>query len=218
VRFQIAETLGRKQVDRQPARPLVVEHRHEIGIRELGVDDTDARARALDQLGELAARPLGSDDEALGDVRGQRQPGAVRFHQPPQTGDHGGVVGQDERVARLAKTFLREVERRDERRPFVGDQVLSVILHDRIGVRLDCGTRPLERAPKLRELFLAALRARRDERFDGHAATHSRRQLREYLVVVASEERQRDALPSLTDHIEHGVAPLLDGHDEPIGR
>ena len=118
----------------------------------------------------------------------------------------------------LRKHFFVKFSDVDERRPIVGDQVLRVVLHDRIGVRLDGGARPLERAPQLRELFLAALRARRDEHFDGDAATHGRRQFREHLVVVASEERQRDALPSLTDHIEHGLAPLLDGHDEPIGR
>ena len=218
VRFQLAETLGRKQVDRQPARPLFVEHGDEIGIRELGVDDTDARPRALNQMGELTARSLRSDDEALADIRGHRQPGAVRFHQATQTGDHVGVVRQDERVACLAKTFLREVQRRHERRSIVGDQVLRVVLHDRIGVRLDGGARPLERAPQLRELFLAALRARRDEHFDGDAATHGRCQFREHLVVVATEERECDALPSLTDHIQHGLAPLLDGHDEPVGR
>jgi hypothetical protein len=178
---------------------------------------TDARARAFDQLGELAARPLGSDDETLADVRGQRQPGAVRFHQPPQTGDHGGVVGQDERVARLAKTFLREVQRRDERRPIVGDQVLRVVLHDGSVYGL---TEAPVRSSVLHSFASFFLPPFAREVTSASTATPrrtGRRQLREHTLVGASEERQRDALPSLADHIEHGLSSLLDGHDESIG-
>ena len=53
--------------------------------------------------------------------------------------------------------------------------------------------------------------------FHGNAALRGGRELREDFVVIAPKERERDAALGVADDVEHGVAPLLDRYDQPIG-
>src|SRR5262249_14974677 len=146
----------------------------------------------------------------------KRKAAAVSLHQLAQAGDDGGVVGQYQRVARLVETFVRKVQRRDERGTIVRHQILGVVLHDRVGVRVHRRAGLFEPAPQLRELFLSALGARGHEQLNGNAATYRRRELHKDFVVVAAEKREGDAPLGFADDVEHGSAPLVDRNDQPI--
>ena len=93
-----------------------------------------------------------------------------------------------------------------------------MILHDRVGVRVDGGARALQRVPELLELLLPALGARRDQRVHRDAARDRARQLREDFRVVAPEERQRDLALRFADHVEQSRAPVGHGGDHAVGR
>jgi hypothetical protein len=89
------------------------------------------------QRGKLPARALRPDDQAVGDVCRHLQAVAVSGPELAQAGDHGRVVGDNEGVERFSEALLREVQGRDDRRPLVRDEILRVILHDRIGVGME---------------------------------------------------------------------------------
>ena len=128
------------------------------------------------------------------------------------------IVRHHQRVACFAEALPGEIERRDDRRAVVGDEILGVVLHHRIGVGMQRRAGVLQRAPQLRHFFLGALGARGDEHFDGDAAVHRGLELVEHRRVVAPEQRQRDAPPRLADDVEERGAPLIDRDDQPIGR
>ena len=142
---------------------------------------------------------------------------AVGGDQRRQTMHHSGVIGNDDRVARFRKTFLRKVEGGHQRRSVVCHQILGVILHDRLGVRLHGDAGLLQRFPQLPKLVLTALGARGDQRLDFDAAPYGARELVEDFAIVAPEERQGDRLPGVANHFDDRRFAILDGRHDPVG-
>ena len=106
-------------------------------------------ARLLDDAGELPPCVFGADDQPRREIRRNRLAIAVRRHQSPEPGHHGGVVRDDNRIARLPKTLFREIQRGDDGRSLVGQEIFRVILHHGIAVGVHRGPRPLEPVPEL---------------------------------------------------------------------
>ena len=75
----------------------------------------------------------------------------------------------------------------------VGDEILGVVLDDRIGVARDDRAHFLERAPQLLEPLLAAFGALGQHRFDFAAAFERGGQRVEHREIVAAEQRQDQA-------------------------
>ena len=218
MRLERTEALRAIHFDGQPLGAPFVEPLHEIGIGELRVDQANARCRLIDERRELPPRALGPDDQPRAEILGHGRSVAVGRHQTAQAGHDRGIVRQHERVARALETLAGEVLRRHDRRTFVGDQVFRVILHDRIGVRVDRRAGALQRIPELLELLLPALGARRDQRVHRDAARDRARQFREDLRIVAPEERQRDLALRVADHVEQGRTPVGHVGNHAVGR
>src|SRR5262249_11381823 len=98
------------------------------------------------------------------------------------------------------------------------DQVLGVVLHDRIDIGLDGSAGAFERAPQLLDLLLPAFHPRRHQHVDGDAAGGGGGELAKDRLVVAAEQGQRDPAARAPNDVEDRRAPLVDGGDQLVGR
>ncbi len=169
-----------------------------------------ARISLRDRSGPtINRRPSGRRDGS-----GTPAASALKSVSSPLTTD--GILGDQHRVPGAGEAFPRRIERRDDRGRVVGDQVLGVVLDDRIGVARDDGAHFFERAPQLLQPLLAALGALGEHRLDFAAAFERGRQRIEHRKVVAAEQRQDQSPLRGADHTEQRRLPFGGIEDEPF--
>ena len=114
-----------------PGIPALVKHAPDCRIGELGVEQANPLPRVVQEALDAGARiAIGPDDQPLALRVGEhwRLVRPVGGEDGGEARYHRGIASNQEKVAGAREAVCGEVERRDQRQAFVGDQVLRVVL------------------------------------------------------------------------------------------
>ncbi len=210
VGFEGPRPRGADHRHRHALRAPVAQHRHQIRIRELVVQDVDAAARPGDERVDTRPRLLRPDDESPAEPAAQRRwpAGRVGVEQVDQAPYDGLVVRDDHGVPCTSKALSRGVEGRHHGGSVVGDQVFRVVLHHGIGKPVDGCAHRREGLGEVLEVPAAAPRPPGQQHMHGHATLERTSERIEDPEVVAAEQRQDQSPLRVLDHAEHGGPTL----------